>query len=187
MFQDLKAMLAKENIEGLDELTNLLDLSLYHNQIEEIKGLDGCTKLNILSIGHNAIKELKQIDYLRKFQNLRCVCLDGNKVCQNDSYHQHVFAYLPGLKYLDYMLVDRKAVAQAQEGYNLDELTEVREREQAEAAKTKAMEEKRAIIEKLKGAFLDCTEDLFTQWSKEAIVQVADIEGLNDCCIFLPI
>uniref|UniRef100_A0A7S2HKM0 Dynein regulatory complex subunit 3 n=1 Tax=Zooxanthella nutricula TaxID=1333877 RepID=A0A7S2HKM0_9DINO len=150
-------------IEGLHDLHSLQDLSLYHNQIEEIRGLDGCPNLNILSLGHNNIKELKQIDNLRKFQNLRCVCLEGNKVCNNDSYNQHVLAYLPHLKYLDYMLIDRKAVTQAQEGYNLDELTEVKEREQAEQAKLKARKEKEAIIEKLKGAFLDCTEDLFEE------------------------
>jgi len=148
-------------IGGLDQLSNLLDLSLYHNQIEEITGLDGCPNLNILSLGHNNIKELKQIDVLRKFSNLRCVCLDGNKVCQNDSYNQHVLAYLPHLKYLDYMLIDRKAIAQAQEGYNLDELTEVREREQLEAAKIRQKNEKDAIIAKLRTSFLDATEDLF--------------------------
>merc|ERR1719333_1996913 len=118
-----------KDIEGLDELTNLTDLSLYHNQIEEIKGLDGCKKLNILSLGFNNIKDLKQIDYLRKFENLRCVCLEGNKICQIDTYSQHVLAYLTNLKYLDYMLIDRRAVAQAQEGYQLDELTELREKE----------------------------------------------------------
>eukprot|EP00933_Yihiella_yeosuensis_P067622 TRINITY_DN7255_c3_g1_i1.p1 TRINITY_DN7255_c3_g1~~TRINITY_DN7255_c3_g1_i1.p1 ORF type:complete len:570 (-),score=150.06 TRINITY_DN7255_c3_g1_i1:148-1806(-) len=155
-------------IEGLEELHNLLDLSLYHNQIEEIKGLDGCPNLNILSLGNNQIKDLKQIDYLRKFHNLRCVCLDGNKVCNHDSYNQHVLAYLPTLKYLDYQLIDRKAIAQAQEGYNLEELTEVREREQNEQAKLKAKKEKQAVIEKLKEAFLDCTEDLFEEmFSKE--------------------
>lgn len=150
-------------IEGLEELHGLLDLSLYHNQIEEIKGLDGCLSLNILSLGHNNIKDLKQIDHLRKFHNLRCVCLDGNKVCQHDSYNQHVLAYLPTLKYLDYMLIDRKAITQAQEGYNLEELTEVREREQAEQAKQKNRKEKQAVIEKLKESFLDCTEDLFEE------------------------
>eukprot|EP00928_Gymnodinium_smaydae_P091571 TRINITY_DN75296_c1_g1_i1.p1 TRINITY_DN75296_c1_g1~~TRINITY_DN75296_c1_g1_i1.p1 ORF type:complete len:564 (+),score=129.86 TRINITY_DN75296_c1_g1_i1:195-1886(+) len=150
-------------IEGLDKLHNLLDLSLYHNQIEEITGLDGCPNLNILSLGHNHIKDLKQIDYLRKFKNLRCVCLDGNKVCQNDSYNQHVLAYLPHLKYLDYMLIDKKAIAQATEGYNLDELTEVREREHQEEAKQRQMKDKQAIIEKLKLSFLDITEDLFDE------------------------
>lgn len=155
-------------IENLDQLKNLTDLSLYHNQIEEIRGLDGCPNLNILSLGHNNIKDLKQIDYLRKFQNLRCVCLECNKICQIDTYSQHVLAYLTNLKYLDYMLIDRRAVAQAQEGYQLDELTELREREAQENANLNAQREKEAVIEKLKQSFLDCTEDLFEElFSKE--------------------
>lgn len=156
-------------IEGLDELHNLLDLSLYDNQIEEIKGrLDGCPNLNILSLGRNNIKDLKQIDYLREFPNLRCVCLEGNKVCQHDSYNQHVLAYLPTLKYLEYMLIDRKAITLAQEGYNLEELTEVREREAAEQGKQRTKKDKDAVLSKLKQSFLDCTEDLFEEmFSKE--------------------
>lgn len=148
-------------IEGLDELSNLLDLSLFHNQIEHITGLDGCPKLNIVSLGHNKINDLRQIDNLRKFQNLRCVCLDGNPVCNNDTYKQHVFAYLPGLKYLDYMLIDRKAVTHAQEGYAMDELLELKERENAEATKERERREKEVVMENLKSRFLDCTEDLF--------------------------
>lgn len=150
-------------IEGLEKLHQLLDLSLYHNQIEEIAGLDGCMSLNILSLGHNCIKDLKQIDNLRKFANLRCVCLDGNKVCQNASYNSHVLAYLPHLKFLDYMLIDRKAVAQAQEGYNLDEINEVREKEQVQATQLATAHAKKAVIEKLKTSFLDGTEDLFEE------------------------
>jgi len=155
-------------IENLENLSNLTDLSLYNNQIEEIKGLDGCPNLNILSLGRNNIKDLKQIDYLRKFQNLRTVCLEGNQICNNDSYSQHVLAYLTNLKYLDYMLIDRRAVAQAQEGYQLDELTELREREAQEKANLNAQKEKKALLEKLRQSFLDCTEDLFEElFSKE--------------------
>jgi hypothetical protein len=44
-------------------------------------------------------------------------------------YQQHVLAYLNNLKYLDYMLVDPKQVQQIQESYQLDELTELKERE----------------------------------------------------------
>lgn len=155
-------------IENLDQLKNLTDLSLYHNQIEEIRGLDGCPNLNILSLGHNNIKDLKQIDYLRKFANLRCVCLEGNKICQYDSYNQHVLAYLTNLKYLDYMLLDRRAVAHAQESYQLDELAELRDQETNEKANLNAQKEKEAVIEKLKQSFLECTEDLFEElFSKE--------------------
>lgn len=172
-------------IEGLDELGNLLDLSLYHNQIEEIKGLDGCLKLNILSLGHNNIKSLKQIDGLRKFTNLRCLCLEGNKMCQHDSYTQHVLAYLPDMKYLDYMLIDRKAVAQALEGYNLEDLTDVREREQSEATKQKATADKQAILARLKASFLDCTEDLFEEFfakgvEPEHVTVLSNFNGLKE-------
>jgi len=150
-----------KEIEGLDELSNLLDLSLFHNQIEHINGLDGCPNLNIVSLGHNKITDLRQIDGLRKFQNLRCVCLDGNPVCNNDTYKQHVFAYLPSLKYLDYMLIDRKAVTHAQEGYAMDELLELKERENAEAQKEREKLEKEKVMEELKTKFLDSTADLF--------------------------
>merc|ERR1711904_186758 len=152
-----------KEIEGLEDLKNLTDLSLYHNQIEEIKGLDGCMKLNILSLGKNNIRDLKQIDYLRKFQNLRCVCLEGNNIESNDSYQLHVLAYLTNLKYIDYMLIEKKAAAQAMESYQLDELTELKEREAVQAAQTRADQEKKAILEKLKAAFQDCTEDLFEE------------------------
>eukprot|EP00927_Polykrikos_kofoidii_P016932 TRINITY_DN17695_c0_g1_i2.p1 TRINITY_DN17695_c0_g1~~TRINITY_DN17695_c0_g1_i2.p1 ORF type:complete len:560 (-),score=155.00 TRINITY_DN17695_c0_g1_i2:125-1804(-) len=155
-------------IEGLDKLTNLLDLSLYHNQIEEITNLDGCPNLNILSLGHNNITDIKQINYLRMFRNLRCLCLDGNKVCQHESYHQHVLAYLVDLKYLDYILIVKKDAQQAQEGYHLDELTEIKEREKTEYEKVQAKKDKAAVIAKLKTAFLDVTEDLFEDlFSKE--------------------
>lgn len=166
-------------IEGLDELHNLLDLSLYDNQIEEISGrLDGCPNLNILSLGRNNIKDLKQIDYLREFPNLRCVCLDGNKVCQHDSYNQHVLAYLPELKYLEYMLINRADISRALESYNLEELIELKDKEGAEQAKARAKKDKEAIIAKLKGSFLDCTEDLFEEmFSKD--VEPENVQALQ--------
>jgi Leucine-rich repeat (LRR) protein len=153
-----------KEIENLDQLSNLTDLSLYHNQIEEIKGLDGCPNLNILSLGHNKIHELKQIDKLRPFQNLRCVCLEGNKVCSNDSYNQHVLAHLTNLKYLDYMLIDKKAVAQAMEAFQAhDELAEKVEEEAAAQAIENARKEKEALREKLRESFLDSTDDFFEE------------------------
>lgn len=147
-------------ISGLDNLTNLTDLSLYHNQIEEIKGLDNCKNLNILSLGKNKIKSLKEIDKLRPFQYLRCVCFEGNPMCSLDSYDQHVYAYLPTLQYLDYMLIDKKKLQQAQESYQLDELTELKEVEATQGALKKAQSEQDDALEKLKMSFLDCTHNL---------------------------
>lgn len=148
-------------IEGLDKLCNLTDLSLYHNQIEHIGGLDSCRKLNILSLGHNNIQDLDQMNYLRPFPNLRCVCFEGNKVCNHDSYNQHVLAYLVNLKYLDYMLIDRKAVKEAVDCHAVDDLTDIREKEADAASKLHAQKVKEAKIQELKASFLDCTEDLF--------------------------
>lgn len=137
--------------------------------MEEIKGLDACKNLNVLSLGRNRISDLKQINYLRKFNNLRCVCLDGNKICNLDNYEQHTLAYLgtttgpdgkttrQGLKYLDYMLVDAKKVAQVVESYQLDELTELKEQEVDEAARTKQAAADKAVAAKLQNSFLDVT------------------------------
>jgi len=79
---------------------------------------------------------------------------------------------------LDYMLIDRKAVTQAQEGYNLDDLTDIKEKEQIEEDRRKAAKEKQDVIEKLKGAFLDYTEDLFEDlFSKQAEPEYLTVLG----------
>jgi len=158
---------------GMEELLNLTDLSLYHNQLEEIKGLDNCKKLKVISLGKNKIKNLKEVDKLRPFQHLRCVCFEGNPMCSLDSYNQHVLAYLPTLHYLDYMLIDRKTLQLAQESYQLDELTELKEAESAQAVIEKQNAEQKILLEKLKLAFLDCTHnllvDLFPAAEPEAV------------------
>jgi Leucine-rich repeat (LRR) protein len=38
-------------IEGLESLTRLRDLSLFHNRVGAITGLDGMADLNVLSLG----------------------------------------------------------------------------------------------------------------------------------------
>merc|ERR1719274_235053 len=49
------------------------------------------------------------------------------------------------------------------EGYALDELTELREKEQLEEAKIRAAQEKEQRLEQMRNAFLDCTEDFFEE------------------------
>lgn len=167
-----------KEIQELDELHNLTDLSLYHNKIEVVKGLDGCQKLNILSLGHNQITDLKQINYLRKFKNLRCVCLEGNAVCKLDSYKPHVLAYLTKLKYLDYMLVDQKAVVQARESYQ-DELSERRAEENEEKQKKKQQKEREATLTRLKAAFIDWTEDLVSELFADEPEVLTSLQSYN--------
>merc|ERR1719498_554922 len=171
-----------KEMENLDGLTKLTDLSLYNNEIETIKGLGSCQKLNILSLGRNKINDLNQIQVLRDFKNLRCLCMEGNPVCKLDNYNMHVLAYLPQLKYRDYMLLDKKEVKTAEETYQVDDLTELREQEQARANKLKAAADKKALLERLKLSFLDGTEDLFDELfseeeEKQAFTQVKSGQG----------
>jgi hypothetical protein len=168
-----------KDIENLDGLTKLTDLSLYNNDIEHIKGMSKCTKLNIISLGRNKIKDLAEIQNLRDFKNLRCLCMDGNPVCKLDNYNMHVLAYLPQLAYRDYMLLDKKEQKQAEETYQVDDLTELKEAEQARANEEAAAAEKKATLASLRTAFLDHTEDLFDELFPKAEEQKASLNLLQ--------
>jgi hypothetical protein len=61
------------------------------------------------------------------------------------------------------MLLDKKEVKTAEETYQVDDLTELREQEQARANEAAAAEEKRQLLAQLRTAFLDSTEDLFDE------------------------
>jgi len=152
-----------KEMENLDGLTKLTDLSLYSNEIETIKGLGSCQKLNILSLGRNKISDLNQIQVLRDFKNLRCLCMEGNPVCKLDAYNHHFLAYLNQLKYRDYMLIDKKEVKTAEDTYQQDELTDLRDQENDRDNKAAAAAEKKATLAQLRTAFLDATEDLFDE------------------------
>ena len=66
------------------------------------------------------------------------------------------------------MLIDKSKLQQVQESYNLDDLTELRDREMHEAEAAREEAEKKATLEKLRGAFLDVTEGLYEElFSKE--------------------
>ena len=52
-------------IEGLDNLTQLCDLSLSHNKIERITGLDNQKQLQTLSIAHNQLNVKEDLFLLR--------------------------------------------------------------------------------------------------------------------------
>ncbi len=148
-------------IEGLDALVNLTDLSLCNNQIETIEGLDNCTKLHVFSISRNHIKDLKKLEYLRRFPELRCVCFDHNPICQLEHYTVHVMAYLTQLKYLDFMLIDWNSEKAVLESYQLDDLSELREKEGEEKHEQDLISAKLAERDELKKSFMDLTFGLF--------------------------
>lgn len=59
-------------------LTNLVFLDLYNNQIEKISNLDGLKSLTVLLLGKNRISDITGITSLR--QTLRVLDLHGNKI-----------------------------------------------------------------------------------------------------------
>eukprot|EP00741_Cyanophora_paradoxa_P012849 tig00020629_g12407.t1 len=131
-----------EKIDGLETLVHLTDLSLFSNKISVVENLDTLTNLQVLSLGNNAIKEMENtVKYLRKFKSLRCLNLAGNPIHKDPEYRNQVLAYVKGLTYLDFRLVDEAAVQAAREALQ-SELQELEERE-ADAEKETQVEEAR--------------------------------------------
>ena len=99
-----------KDISGLENLINLTDLSLFHNQIEDITGLPvTLKKLDILSIGANQFKSYEPIVlHLRRFKKLQCLNLAGcPSIESSDNYERHIIGPLsPQLKYINYTFID---------------------------------------------------------------------------------
>lgn len=155
-----------EVIEGLETLTKLTDLSLYNNAISTIEGLDTLVNLNVLSLGNNKIKSTDQIQYLRKFEHLKVVNLEGNPVFDQVDYKTVVLAYLKHLEYLDYKLVDPDEVTQSREACQ-DDLMELEDNEALEAAAKERDDQRKAHLQQLAEANLVVTETLFQGMLKE--------------------
>ncbi|XP_019512229.1 PREDICTED: dynein regulatory complex subunit 3 isoform X3 [Hipposideros armiger] len=164
-----------EAIEGLDALVNLEDLSLFNNRISKIDSLDALVKLQVLSLGNNQIGNMMNIIYLRRFKDLRALSLSGNPVAKAEDYRMFIWAYLPGLVYLDSRRIDdhmeagafpgrkqpvfEKELAEIKHQYSLDELkhreNQIQAQLEEEQAQRKELEEyKAAFVEHLNGSFL---------------------------------
>lgn len=48
-------------IEGLETLTELVDLSFYNNRIEKLEGMEALENLISLSLGNNLLKDLEEV------------------------------------------------------------------------------------------------------------------------------
>ncbi len=108
-----------KEINGLETLVNLKDLTLAHNLIQCVGGLESLGKLQVLSLGYNSLTDLKgTVLYLRQMPSLSTLCLKGNDfspVPPHDeekgeagtfrNYHAVCLAYLPNLVYLDYQMI----------------------------------------------------------------------------------
>jgi len=57
------------------------------------------------------LKNVLQLLYLRRFKQLKTLNLSGNPFCKQDGYKQYVLAFLSGLDFMDYRLIDKQSVS----------------------------------------------------------------------------
>ena len=67
-------------MEGLENLRQLEDLSLFQNRIRLLQGLENLECLNVLSVGNNDIQDIeKSVRYLSSLRNnLQVLKINGN-------------------------------------------------------------------------------------------------------------
>ncbi|KAJ3000105.1 Dynein regulatory complex subunit 3 [Globomyces sp. JEL0801] len=121
-------------IEGLEGLTKLTDLTLFNNRISTIQGLDDLVNLQVFSIGNNNITVMEGLNDLMKFEQLSVLNLTGNAVCKLPHYKSYCLAHFRHLKYLDYRLIDQESIAIASEKY-IDSIISQEEDEKTNLAK----------------------------------------------------
>ncbi|CAF3301123.1 unnamed protein product [Rotaria socialis] len=141
-------------IEGLDSLTELTDLSLYNNRIEVLENMDSLKKLNVFSIGNNQVGDENSIRYLRRFDNLRTLCLRGNPFASKQDYYVYTISHLPQVHFLDYKLIDEAPREEATKKYEI-QLQQLITLEEQEREKEKAVEDQSKQHRLYKDAFVE--------------------------------
>ena len=115
-----------QEIQGLDKLTKLRDLSLAHNLVNMVQGLESLENLQVLSLGSNELENLQEtVLYIRNhLPSLQSLCLRGNVFSPIErhrgetdiaklyrTYQLYTIAYLPRLIYLDFEMITEEAVS----------------------------------------------------------------------------
>ena len=172
-----------KRITGLESLTKLTDLTLFNNSISTFSGLEGLTNLNVLSIGNNDINDVKEIRGLRQFSNLNVLNMDGNKVCEDTEYKMTVLAFLPSIRFFDYVLVEEKERINAKEQYQ-DDLQELDEQEKMVRESKASREKKEALLKRYEDANIDPITTLMDTMFQEDIdtqkLLDARLKGLDE-------
>ena len=152
-------------MEGLENLRQLEDLSLFQNRIRLLQGLENLECLNVLSVGNNDIQDIeKSVRYLSSLRNnLQVLKINGNAF--NDTsekdYKRKIIAYLSRLQYLDYQLIDQEEKDKALDEYKTElegqQLDNEDQKDNTEANETrKALKE--AHIHPTQNFFKECCE-----------------------------
>ena len=151
-----------EKIEGLSNLKYLEDLSLFNNKITKLEGLEELVHLNVLSVGSNELDNLEeQVLYLKSLNNnLQVLKIKNNKFKETGEkeYKKRIIAFLGGLQYLDYELIEPKVKEEARKDYS-QELEATQQNEKA-AEKGVDNDGERALQD-LKEAHIESTKDIF--------------------------
>ena len=149
-----------EQIKGLENLRELEDLSLFSNRIVVLEGLENLEQLNVLSVGSNAIANLEEsVRYLHKLRNnLEVLKIKDNafKETNDKDYKGRIIAFLRGLKYLDYELIEQKEREKAESDYRAElENTNLDEKDDA------GNQEQKDLLQSLTEAHIQHTINLF--------------------------
>ena len=170
-------------ISGLEALTKLTDLTLFNNSISTFSGLEGLTNLNVLSIGNNNIGDVKEIRGLRQYSNLNVLNMDGNPVCDDTEYKMTVLAFLPSIRFFDYVLIEEKERISAKEQYQ-DDLQELDEQEKMVQESKVSREKKEKMLKLFEDANIDPITTLMDTMFQEDIdtkkLLEAPLKGLKD-------
>ena len=170
-------------ISGLEALTKLTDLTLFNNSISTFSGLEGLTNLNVLSIGNNNIGDVKEIRGLRQYSNLNVLNMDGNPVCDDTEYKMTVLAFLPSIRFFDYVLIEEKERISAKEQYQ-DDLQELDEQEKMVQESKVSREKKEKMLKLFEDANIDPITTLMDTMFSEDIdtkkLLEAPLKGLKD-------
>lgn len=145
-------------VDGLDSLVNLIDLNLNNNKIISIQhGISNLSKLQILSVSYNSLTNINELKYLRKFNDLRSLCIKNNHFANytdttslNELY-MLIYAYLPQLKYLNYSHIDPQQRERARDMY-LDQLVVIENNE----AEDRLQLQKLHVTTELKNRYQQC-------------------------------
>ncbi|XP_023337840.1 dynein regulatory complex subunit 3 [Eurytemora carolleeae] len=164
---------------------NIKVLAIFNNSIEQIENLHHMTKLEVLRLGNNKISDRESILYMRKLQNLKTLSLKGNPITNMKDFEGFVAAFLPGLVYFEFKMVNsrtRRIFTELFQG----ELFKVQGKEENEESKAKLQKEekelkereKKAFVDKLRG--IDLLNSMFTEHLTEE-EKVGEVQKALEC------
>ena len=90
-----------EDIQAVAELTNLEICSLSFNKIKTLQHFQRSLKLKELFLRKNQIADLRELQFLSKLPKLKVLWLQNNPVCQHPLYRQFCIKMIPNLVKLD--------------------------------------------------------------------------------------